>query len=139
MPFKTLAERHTIMSSTGSLHDGFIDSLRALRNCKIPANTSNLFGSVEDAYRALQEWCAPRILVDGTEAYSAVPERSMIVSRNAFLDPHFVHLLQNPRECLGDSHGSRDIVKLEKQWLKFTKFMLELKEVNILEVRCEDL
>ena len=73
-----------------------------------------LFGSVANTYRALQEWCAPRILVDGTEAYSAVPERSLIKAKNVFLDPDFLHLLRNPRECLGDAGGSGDIVTLEK-------------------------
>lgn len=140
MPFKTLVERNGAVSpGNGNVQDGLIHTMQALRNCKISKDATDLFGSVTQAYRALQEWCAPRILVDGTEAYSAVPERSFIESRNAFLDPHFVHLLRNPRECLGDAQGSCDIVKLEKQWLKFTKFMLEFKEVNVFEARCEDL
>lgn len=72
-----------------------------------------LFGSVANTYRAMQEWCAPQILVDGTEAYSAVPQWSLTEAKNVFLDPDTVHLLRNPRECLGDAQGSGDIVELE--------------------------
>ena len=77
-----------------------------------------------DTYRALQEWCSPRILVDGTEAYSALPEQSLIEAKNIFLDPDIVHLLRNPKECLGNAQVLCDIVELEKKWTKFTKFML---------------
>ena len=73
MPFKTLKERHLIISSTENFQDGLISTIQALRNFKI-SNKTDLFASVTNTYRALQEWCAPRILVDGTEAYSAVPE-----------------------------------------------------------------
>ena len=113
VPFKTLAERHSIISSTENFQDGLVSTIQALRNCKT-SNKTDFFGSVANTYRALQEWCAPRILVDGTEAYSAVPEWSLVEAKNAFLDPDFVHLLRNPRDCLGNVRGSDDIVKLEK-------------------------
>ena len=87
----------------------------------------------------MQEWCAPRILIDGTEAYSALPERSSIEAQNVFLDPDIVHLLRNPRGCFGDAQGSGDIVGLEKQWLKFTKYMLQLEGTDVLQIRYEDL
>ena len=50
-----------------------------------------------------------------------------------------MHLLRNPRECLGDAQGSGDIVELEKKWAKFTKFMLQLEGTNVLKIRCEEL
>ena len=102
-----------------------------MRSCELPTFViSDLFDSVKHAYRALQEWCAPRILVDGTEAYSAVPEWSLVEAKNVFLDPDIVHLLRNPRACLGDARGSGDIVKLEKSWIKFTKKMTEFGVQN---------
>ena len=126
------------MSSTEHFQDGLIKTIQALRNCKIP-NKTDLFGSVANTYRALQEWCAPRILVDGTEAYSAVPELGLLEANNVFLDPDIVHLLRNPRECLGDGQQSFDIVELEQQWVKFTKHMLQLEGTDVLEIRYEDL
>ena len=138
MPFKTLAERHSIISSTENSQYGLISTIQALRNCKI-SNKIDLFGSVANTYRALQEWCAPRILVDGTEAYSAVPEWSLTEAKNVFLDPDIVHLLRNPRECLGNAQGSGDNVELEPKWVKFTKFMLQRKGTDVLEIRYENL
>ena len=86
----------------------------------------------------MQEWCAPRILIDGTEAYSALPERSWIEGKSIFLNPDFVHLLRNPRECLGEANVSCDIAELENQWLKFTKYMLQLERANVQKFRHED-
>ena len=127
------------MSSTEHFQDGLIKTIQALRNCKIP-NKTDLFGSVANTYRALQEWCAPRILVDGTEAYSAVPELGLLEANNVFLDPDIVHLLRNPRECLGHAQGLRDIVvELEKQWVHFTKSMLQSEGGHMFEIRYEDL
>ena len=124
VPFQTVVERNEVLSSRrDNLQDGLIDAVKTLRNCKMP-DISQLLGSVEKTYRALQEWCAPRILVDGTEAYSAVPGRSLVEAKNAFLDPDFVHLLRNPRGCLRNAQGSGDTVELEKQWVNFTKSML---------------
>jgi len=115
MPFKTLVERNDALSfRRNNLQDGLVDAVKTLRNSKRP-DIYELFGTVTNTYRALQEWCAPRILVDGTEAYSTVPQWSLTEAKNVFLDPNFVHLLRNPRGCLGDSaQGSDDIVKLEK-------------------------
>ena len=73
VPFKTIVERNAVLSSRrDNFQDGLIDAVKTLRNCKIP-DSSHLFGTVANTYRAMQEWCAPRILVDGTEAYAAVP------------------------------------------------------------------
>ena len=130
VPFKTVAERNEVLSSRrNNLQDGLIDAVKSLRNCKIP-DMCHLFDTVANTYRAMQEWCAPRILVDGTEAYSAVPEWSLVEAKNVFLDPDIVHLLRNPRACLGDARGSGDIVKLEKSWIKFTKKMTEFGVQN---------
>ena len=74
VPFKTVVERNKVLSSRkDDLQDGLIYAVETLRNCKI-SDTSHLVGTVANTYRAMQEWCAPRILVDGTEAYSGVPE-----------------------------------------------------------------
>ena len=74
VPFKTVLERNEVLSSRrDNVQDGLDDAVKTLRNCKMP-DTCHLFGTVASTYRALQEWCAPRILVDGTEVYSAVPE-----------------------------------------------------------------
>ena len=97
MPFKSIAERNKVLDSRrDNLQDGLIDAAKTLRNCKI-SDMCHLFGTVANTYRAIQEWCAPRILVDGTEAYSAVPERSSMKAKDVFLDPDIVHLLRNPR------------------------------------------
>ena len=97
MPFKSIAERNKVLDSRrDNLQDGLIDTVKTLRNCKI-SDMCHLFGTVANTYRAIQEWCAPRILVDGTEAYSAVPERSSMKAKDVFLDPDIVHLLRNPR------------------------------------------
>ena len=138
MPFKTVVERNEVLSSRmDDLQDGLIYAVETLRNCKI-SDTSHLVGTVANTYRALQEWCAPRILVDGTEAYSVVAEQSLIKTKNIFLNPDFVHLLRNPIECLGEAKVSCDIVELEKQWLKFTKYMLQLEGANLQRIRHED-
>ena len=93
-----------------------VEAAKTLRNCEVP-DLCHLFGTVASTYRALQEWCAPRILVDGTEAYSAVSEWSLTEAKNVFLDPDIVHLLRNPRACLGDAPG--DVLGLEKKWTAF--------------------
>lgn len=114
VPFNTVVERNEVLSSReDNLQDGLIYAVETLRNCNI-SDTSHLFGSVTNTYRAMQEWCAPRILVDSTEAYSAVPQWSLIEAKNVFLDPDFVHLLRNPRECFSDAQVSYDIIELEK-------------------------
>ena len=72
LPFKTLEERKLALH--GALrNDRLTDALETLRNCEVQADLSDIFVSTVSAYRAMQEWCAPRILVDGTEAYSAAP------------------------------------------------------------------
>ena len=97
MPFKTVVERNEVLSSRrDNSQDGLDDAVETLRNCKMP-DVGHLFGSVASTYRALQEWCAPQILVDGTEAYSAVPQWSLAEANNVFPDPDIVHLLRNPR------------------------------------------
>lgn len=114
VPFKTVVERNEALSSRSvDLQDGLDNAVKTLRNCKMP-DICHLFGTVANTYRAMQEWCAPQILVDGTDAYSVLLERSVIEAKNVFLDPDFVHLLRNPRQCLGDARGSGDIIKLEK-------------------------
>mmetsp|Transcript_7958 Transcript_7958/g.22375 ORF Transcript_7958/g.22375 Transcript_7958/m.22375 type:complete len:184 (-) Transcript_7958:380-931(-) len=112
MPFKTVVERNEVLSSRkDNLQDGLVDTVTTLRNCKMP-DICHLFGTVASTYRALQEWCAPRILVDGTEVYSAVPQWSLTEVNNVFLDPDIVHLLRNPRECFGEAQVSCDMVEL---------------------------
>ena len=112
-------ERNDALSSTkDNLQDGFVSAVGTLRNCKMP-DICQLLGSVAHTYRVMQEWCAPRILVDGTEAYSAVSEWSLTEAKNVFLDPDIVHLLRNPRACLGDAQGPGDVVELEKKWTAF--------------------
>jgi len=48
-------------------------------------------------------------------------------------------LLRNPRGCLRNAQGSGDTVELEKQWVNFTKSMLQSEERDRLEIRYEDL
>lgn len=138
MPFRTVQERNEVFSARkGSVQDGLVDAIKTMRNCEM-LDIRNLFGSVANTYRAMQEWCAPRILVDGTEAYSAVPEWSLVEAKHVLLDPDFVHLLRNPRECLGNAQGS-SIVELEKKWVEFTKYMLHGEGTNMFKIRYEDL
>ena len=139
LPFKTIVERNKVLfSGRDNLKDGLIDAVKTLRNCKMP-DVCQLFGSVANTYHTLQEWCAPRILIDGTEAYSAMPQWSLTEANNVFLDPDIVHLLRNPRECFSNAQVSCDIVELEQQWVKFTKYMLQLEGTDVLEIRHEDL
>ena len=75
VPFKTVLERNNSLSSrSDNVQDGLDNAVKTLRNSKMSKDTTDLFDSVTQAYRALQEWCSPRILVEGTEAYAAVPE-----------------------------------------------------------------
>jgi len=62
----------------------------------------------------------------------------LIEAKNIFLDPDIVHSLRNPIECLGEAKMSCDIVELEKQWLKFTKYMLQLEGGNVQKIRYEN-
>jgi acyl carrier protein len=115
VPFKTVPERNEVLSRRDNLKDGLDDAVKTLRNCKMP-DICHLFGTVASTYRTLQEWCAPRVLVDGTEAYAAMPQWSLTEANNVFLNPDIVHLLRNPRECLGNAQVSLscDIEELEK-------------------------
>lgn len=72
MPFKTLEERRLTLHGA-NLDDGLTNTLITLRNSAVRTDLSDIFVSTVGAYRAMQEWCAPRILVDGTEAYSTAP------------------------------------------------------------------
>ena len=102
MPFKTLAERNDVLSSRrDNLQDGLIDTVKTLRNCKLP-DIRHIFGTVANTYRAMQEWCAPRILIDGTDAYYATAKLSFSEANNLWSNAFFVHLLRNPRGCLGE-------------------------------------
>jgi hypothetical protein len=100
-------------------NDELIDALETLRNCALRTDLSDFIGSTASAYRAVQEWCAPRILVDGTEAYSAATRRSFSAANGIFIDASFVHLLRNPRCVFGEySHdlNTDNIVEFEKEW-----------------------
>ena len=104
----------------------------------------DLFSSVPNAYRALQEWCAPRILVDGTEAYATVAQQAVNEVTNLFITSSTVHLSRNPRECLGECQKMVEpntLVNLEKNWTKFTHDMSEFEENNAgsFLIRYEDL
>ena len=72
LPFETLEVRKLVLSS-GNFTDGLNSTVQTLRNVLVPTDAHDLFASVKGAYRAVQEWCAPRVLVDWSEAYSAVP------------------------------------------------------------------
>jgi acyl carrier protein len=101
LPFETLGERKMVLSKDEG-HDGLTDAVKGLRNCSGHSEADRFFTSVANAYRALQEWCAPRILVDGTEGYTAMPRQPSIEAKNLFMSANFLHLLRNPRECLGE-------------------------------------
>ena len=101
LPFETLEERKMVLSKDEG-RDGLSNAVEVLRNCSVRSEASQFFASVANAYRALQEWCAPRILVDGTEGYTAMPRQPSIEAKNLFLSANFLHLLRNPRECLGE-------------------------------------
>ena len=81
------------MLSESGLIDGLGYCVSALRNSQRVDGLSDFFVFVSRAYRAVQEWSAPRVLADGTDAYFAVAERSCSRAKSLFLAPHFVHLL----------------------------------------------
>ena len=144
MPFRTLEERTLTLHGADS-NDGLVDALETLRNCAVHADLSDFFGSTASAYRAVQEWCAPQVLVDGTEAYSAATRRSFSAAFGLFVDASLVHLLRNPRCIFGEySHDLKadNIVEFENEWNKFTKEMMEIggsMAKSVLKIRYEDL
>ncbi len=141
IPFNTLEERNSTLEQA-NLEDGLIVAVETLRNCPVLAEVSDFFVSTTDAYRAVQEWASPRILVDGTEAYSAAPRMSFTTAKSLFLQSSFVHLLRNPRECLGEYQHNLavdDRVELELIWTKFMRQMGEFDEFSLQQVRYEDL
>jgi acyl carrier protein len=71
MPFSTLEERSAFLQGQ-NLGDGLSNAIQSVRNCSNVTDVCDIFSSVAAAYRAVQEWCAPRVLVDATEAYSAL-------------------------------------------------------------------
>lgn len=144
MPFTTLEERKLALYGA-DWNDGLVDALETLRNREERADLSEFFGSTACAYRAVQEWCAPQVLVDGTEAYSAATWRSYSAANGLFVDASLVHLLRNPRRIFGEySHDRQtdNIVEFENKWNKFTKEMMEIggsKAKPLLQIRYEDL
>ena len=144
MPFRTLEERTLTLHGADS-NDGLVDALETLRNCAVHADLSDFFGSTASAYRAVQEWCAPQILVDGTEAYSAATRRSFSAANGLLVDASLIHLLRNPRCIFGEySHDLKadNIVEFENEWNKFTKEMMEIggsMAKSVLKIRYEDL
>ena len=128
MPFRTIEERKSALYGADS-NDRLVDALKTLRNCAVHAKLSDFFGSTASVYRALQVWCAPRTLVDGTEAYSVATRRSFAAANSLFVDASLVHLLRNPRCIFGEySHdlNTDHIVEFENEWNKFTKEMMEI-------------
>ena len=109
----------------------------------MPTDVADYVSSVANAYRSLQEWCAPRILVDGTEGYSAVARCSNSMADTLFLSANFVHLLRNPRTCLGEYlHvvGTDDLANMEQRWTESTRRLLaEMTNAQNLQLRWEDL
>ena len=144
MPFRTLEERTLTLHGADS-NDGLVDALETLRNCAVHADLSDFFGSTASAYRAVQEWCAPQILVDGTEAYSAATRRSFSAANGLLVDASLIHLLRNPRCIFGEySHdlNTDHIVEFENKYNEFTKEMIGIggsKARSLLEIRYEDL
>jgi thioesterase domain-containing protein len=55
-----------------------------------------------------------------------------------FISAHFVHLLRNPRECLGACQQTMDLNEAEQHWTMFTKHMVESEMDGVL-IRHEDL
>ena len=144
MPFTTLEERKLSLFGADP-NDGLVVALETLRNCAVLADLSDFFGSTASTYRALQEWCSPKILVDGTEAYSAATRRSFSATNGLFVDGSLVNLLRNPRCIFGEySHdlNTDHIVEFENEWNKFTKEMMEIggsMAKSLLKIRYEDL
>ena len=137
LPFETFEVRNSVLSS-GNLTDGLNNTVQTLRNVLVPTAAHDLFFSVNGAYRAVQEWCAPRVLVDWSEAYSAVPQECAVAAANITLRPDYVHLVRNPRGCLGQYSQARpnDLIDIEQKYTDFTSSMLDLAAVK---VRYEDL
>ena len=128
-----------------SQNDGLINAVQALRNSSERTDACDLFTSVAHTYRAIQEWCAPRILVDGTDAYSATAKLAFSEANNLWSNASFVHLLRNPRECLGEwqeTKGAKNLDEVEQKWTQSTKDVLELEKIanaRLLQIRYEDL
>ena len=144
LPFTNLEERKLALYGA-DWNDGLVDALETLRNRKERADLSEFFDSTASAYRAVQEWCAPQVLVDGTEAYSAATRRSFSAAFGLFVDASLVHLLRNPRCIFGEySHdlNTDHIVEFENKYNEFTKEMIGIggsKARSLLEIRYEDL
>jgi len=134
-----------LVLSRGNWNDGLTNAVEALRNSSVRSDACDLFTSVAHTYRALQEWSAPRIIVDGADAYSATAKLAFSEANNLWSNASFVHLLRNPRGCLGEwqeTMGANNLDKVEQKWTESTKEVLELQKTTKAQqsqIRHEDL
>ena len=97
------------------------------------AGVRELFSLVDQAYHAIQEWSAPRVLVDGSEAYAAALASTYGEANRLFLRADFVHLLRNPRGCLAEwqrARATKDTSSVEQWWTTSTREMEALREMD---------
>jgi len=99
LPFSTLQERSSYLKNQ---HDKLQTSVSGLRNSYVGSRVFVFFTSIVHIYMSLQDWSAPQILVDVTEAYSAVATLPFVLVRDSFANAMCIELIRNPIDCVCD-------------------------------------
>ncbi len=118
LPFHTLADRRAWFSGTQRFQlEGNVRAVMELRQLG-PDGAQALIArleeqqlSIHEYYGLLQEWAAPRILVDKTPSYAIHPE-TLARAEEHFERPLYIHLLRHPYGMI----RSFEEAKLEQLW-----------------------
>ncbi|HZS34488.1 MAG TPA: AMP-binding protein [Methylomirabilota bacterium] len=118
LPFRTLADRKAWFSGSQRFQlEGNVRAVMELRQLD-PDGAASLIAqfeeqrlSIQDYYGLLQEWLAPRILVDKTPSY-AIHAETLARAEAHFERPLYVHLLRHPYGMI----RSFEEAKLEQLW-----------------------
>lgn len=100
--FDTLeARRQTYVGRFSLWREGLLRALMEIHSCG-PDEARRIMESAErehlttkDFFRRLQEWIAPRMLVDKSPSYALQPDALRRAERD-FRDPLYIHLVRNP-------------------------------------------
>ncbi|HEX4494362.1 MAG TPA: non-ribosomal peptide synthase/polyketide synthase [Thermoanaerobaculia bacterium] len=100
--FNTLHERRDAFPGRDAFRlEGLLRAVMEVRSCgpeearAIVDELTAEGATAQEAYRRMQEWIAPRLLVDKTPTYAWDPA-TLRRAENAFEDPRYLHLVRHP-------------------------------------------
>jgi len=120
--FDTLAERERALAGS-AMGEGLLKTLMELRGCSLAeaeAFLARLGGACPTwrVYQALQQLCAPRLLVDKTPANAGHPA-ILRRARELFDAPRYIHLVRHPIAAIDEARISTSLQDALAELLPF--------------------